>query len=123
MAQVDGAAVIAGLEEPGGLEAVAGYGECVDVGGIEGQPVPAVTPDDDVGLLERAPQARDLRVQGVHPGVHGLGGPQVLDEPVAAHSRTGLDGQADEQLGRLASRYGQEPAVPGHLDRSEHRHA
>ena len=61
---------------------------------------------DHLRITERAPQLGDLRLQRVAARGDRVLGPHVLDEPVRAHERPGLEREADQQLRGLTARHG-----------------
>ena len=120
-AQVGGAAIIAGVEQFGGGGGVAQHGERVDLGRLDGERVPAVTAHDHLRIPERSPELGDLRLQRVAARVDRILGPHVLDEPVRAHERPGLEREAHQQLRGLAARHRHGLAVAPDLDGAQHR--
>ena len=120
-AQVGGAAVVAGVEQPRRGGGVAQHGERIDLGRLDGELVAAVAAGDHRRIPERPAQPGDLRLQRVAAGVDGVGGPQVVDEPVGAHEQPGLEREAHQQLRRLAARHRHELAVAPDLDGAQHR--
>ena len=120
-AQLGGGAIIAGVEQLGGGGGVAQHGERVDLGRLDGERVPAVTAHDHVRIAERSPQLGDLRLQRVAARGDRVLGPHVLDEPVRADERPGLEREAHQQLRGLSARHRHGLAVAPDLDGAQHR--
>jgi hypothetical protein len=97
-AQVGGRRDVAGVEQLGRGDGVAQHGERVDLGRLDGEPVSALRAHDDLRVAERATQPGDLGLQRVAAGVDGVGGPQVLHQPVRAHEQPGVECEAHEEL-------------------------
>ena len=85
-AQLGGALIVPAVEQRRRLRHPRQHGECVDLDRIDRESVTAVTAHDRVRIAERSPQPDDLRLQGVAPGVDGIGAPQVVDQPIG-HGR------------------------------------
>ena len=98
----------------------AGDLEGVDPAGVELQGVAPVPAADQARVVEGPAQLGHLRLQGV-PGRAGGGlAPQVIDQPLGRDEPPGVQRQPDQQLGGLAGRHRERPAVALDLQRAEH---
>ena len=91
-----------------------------DPAGVEGQAVAPVPAGDQGRVGQDSAELGHLGLEGVAAGGRGRLAPQVLDQPLGRDDLPGVRGQADQQLGGLAGRHRERPAVAPDLERAEH---
>ena len=120
LAQLGGAAVVAGVEPPRRGGRVAQGDERVDLRRLGRELVAVLAAGDHERIPERAAQPGDLRLQRVPARVGGPV-PQLVDEPVGPDEQPGVEREAHQQLRRLAARHRQGLTVACDLNRAQHR--